>query len=128
MTNRTITTRTAIQWLDDDGIGRRVNLPDSNETLSDAIENIAACTELSGGRSTLALIDGRNMKSITKEAREYYTGEETVKITKACALLVSSPLTRTIGNFFFKINKPKYPMKLFSSEIEAIAWLKGFEE
>jgi len=123
--SRIITTRTARQWLGDDGIGRRVNLPNSKESLSDAIENIAACAELCGGSKTLALIDCRGMSSISREAREYYAGEEASKITKACAILVDSPLTRLIGNFFMRVNRTTYPIKLFTSEKDALIWLRG---
>ena len=37
-----------------------------------------------------------------------------------------SPLTRAIGNFFLGLNKPLMPTRLFTSEEEALAWLKTF--
>jgi hypothetical protein len=42
------------------------------------------------------------------------------------ALLVGSPMSRAIGNFFIGLNKPLIPTRLFVSEPEALAWLRGF--
>ena len=118
--------RTTRIWLGDDGIVRMESHPGAEETLKDAMENIAAGANLMDGKKGVALVDIRNIKSITKNAREYYSGPETAKVTKACAILVGSPLTKVIGNFYMRINKTIFPLKLFSSESSAISWLKGF--
>ncbi len=78
------------------------------------------------GKKTPALIDIRNIKSVDREARIHYAGAATGNIFTAAALLIDSPMTKTIGNFFLGINKPTVPTKLFSSEEEAISWLKKF--
>jgi hypothetical protein len=43
------------------------------------------------------------------------------------ALLVGSPVTRVIGNFFIGLNKPRWPVRLFRSESDALAWLGGHQ-
>jgi hypothetical protein len=68
------------------------------------------------------------MNSITKEAREYYAGEEAGEAIKATALLIKSPVAKVLGSLFLGINKPKVLLKLYTSEKEAIEWLKGFIE
>lgn len=75
----------------------------------------------------LGFIDVRGIRSASKEAREYLANEGSEGII-AGALLIDSILTRTLGNIFLMINKPKMPSKLFTSEDEAIAWLKGFNK
>lgn len=41
-------------------------------------------------------------------------------------LLLQSPaLTRAIDNFFMGLNKPLFPTRLFTSEEEALTWLKS---
>ena len=40
--------------------------------------------------------------------------------------LIRSPLARAIGNFFRGLNKPLFPTRLFTSEPEAMAWLRSF--
>lgn len=62
-----------------------------------------------------------------KEARDYYAlGGSREGMESAVALIVKSPLSRAIGNFFLGLNKTPLPTKLFTSENHAITWLKTF--
>jgi len=126
MENEVILTRVAKVWLGENGIVQLNNFPNTQETLADAKENIAAVAKASQGRRLPLLADLRNLKSIDREAREYYAGNEAAKFFRACVLLIDSPVSRIMGNFFLNFNKPKFPVKLFTSESEAIEWLKGF--
>ena len=65
------------------------------------------------------------MRGIEREARAYYSSLRSIT---ARALLVESPVTRVMANFFISINKPPVPTKLFTSEDQAVAWLKNFME
>jgi hypothetical protein len=121
-----VTTSVCRLWLGSDGIVRMTNLPGTEETIKEAMENIAAGSILLGGVKSPVVVDIRKIKSITKEARDYYSGEETAKFTTACAILVGSPVTKAIGNFYLLINKTDFPLKLFSSETLAVDWLRGF--
>ncbi len=71
------------------------------------------------------LIDGRGIRSVSKEAREYLATEGAVNLT-ACALLIGSVLTRTIGNIFLTVNKPQIPTQLFTDEAAAKKWLRQY--
>jgi hypothetical protein len=113
-------------WLGEDGIGRVVLKPGAEETLEDVKEIIEAGRKLGKGAAVPVINDIRNTKSITREAREFYTGEETKKVVSAIALLVGSPVSRALGNFFIAVNRPSCPTRVFSSEQKAIEWLKGF--
>jgi hypothetical protein len=42
----------------------------------------------------------------------------------AVALIVDTPLSRVLGNFFLAVNKPLYPTRLFDNEASALAWLQ----
>lgn len=44
------------------------------------------------------------------------------------ALLIGSPVSRMIGNFFLGINRLRVPVRLFSDEAEALEWLKRYLE
>jgi len=125
MTTEPITTRTAKVWLREDGIIQTViSLPNARESLEDAKANIAAATTLSPGKRRPKLVDMRAVQGIDREARAYYSGG----FATAVALLVGSPVTRVMANFFIGLNKPPVPTRLFTSEDEAVAWLKGFSE
>ena len=121
-------TSTVNIWLEENGIIYMVDLPGAEETLNNAIENVATVWKASDGIKRPVLIDIRQLKSITKEAREYYASKETAQYGTAVALLLSSPATKVIGNFFIRFNKPTLPFKIFTSENEAVDWLKGFIE
>jgi hypothetical protein len=126
MEDKRIRTQTATNWLGADGIMRAVMHPAAEDTLQTAQENIAACAKICQGKKRPMLVDFRQIKAQTREARAYYAGEESAKIFSAVSLLVASPVSRVIGNFFTGLNRPIYPLRLFTSEDEALAWLKGF--
>ena len=69
-------------------------------------------------------MDITEIDGMTREARQYFAGPETAKVESAAALLIKSPLTRAIGNFFLGFNKPLFPTRLFTSTEEALLWLK----
>ncbi len=118
--------RTQIIWLGDDGIVR-VNLkPNIKIGLQDAQISMRAISDVCGGQRRPALVDMRGLIAMDREARLYFAGEETAKVESAAALLIDSPLSKAIGNFFMGLNKPIFPTRLFTSEAEALAWLKGF--
>lgn len=94
-------------------------------SLENAQSGVKARVKLSEGMSYPVLIDMRGIKSVTKEAREYLA-DEGAKLIKAGALIVGSPLNRTLGNIFLWVNKPKVPTRLFTDEEEALKWLEQY--
>jgi hypothetical protein len=115
-------------WLDEEGIIREKVHAGSVIDLDVAKEEIAAYAVLCKNEARPILVDIRNVKSITGEARSHLAGEESAKVTRAVALLIGSPLSRIIGNFFLGLNKTSFPSKLFTSVEEALTWLRGFLE
>ena len=99
------------------------------QTLQSAIENIDAQDKIRktlGKEMTRVLIDMRDIKSITREAREYYANERTCSIQRATALVVKSKVTKVMANFFMGLNKPITPAKMFTDMQEARKWLHTF--
>lgn len=113
-------------WMGDDGVARTVVKPQAEISLADAVENTKAVEKLFEGEKFPLLIDTRNVKYISKEARDHFSIKDRDTVLNGFALLIGSPLSRIIGNFFMGLNKPTVPMKLFTSEREAIKWLKQF--
>jgi len=123
-----LTTSISKVWNGEDGIGRVIFLPNSIITVDAAKDYIAAGAKLSKGKSMPVFCDLRKVKSVDRQARKYLASEEVSKLTKASAILVSSPVSRLLGSFFIGLNKPPYPVKLFTSEEEAIKWLEVYIE
>ena len=126
MASEAIETRSERMWMGEDGIMRYVALPVPEHTLDDAKENVEIAAKINKGKKVPGLIDIREAKSVSREARMYYTGDENAKVHHAVALLVDSPVSRIIGNFFIGLNKTPFPCKLFSSESAAVEWLREF--
>ena len=121
-----VVTRTAIYSMGEDGIARVVSRPGAQETLADAQENLRALAEVVGsGRRVPALVDGRLLHAIDREARAFYAGPGFTQLVSAVAVIVGSPLTRTILNAILIVAKPRYPIRLFTTEAEALAWIRG---
>jgi len=72
------------------------------------------------------LINVSSLKTISREAREYYRAVEDPTVVGA-AIVVNSALARVIGNFVVGLGRPKNgkPVQLFQSEAEARFWLRG---
>ena len=95
-----------------------------------SLEVAKTCVEgriyFSKGKSFPLFIDMTGIKSTTREARKYMASMGATLVT-AAALITKSPVSRTIGNIFLKIDKPQVPLKLFTSEEKAREWLTQFE-
>lgn len=122
------TVRVARLWLGEDGIVRIVHHPAAAVTFEDAKETMAAYLKIAKGLKRPLLIDTKNMRSLAREARSYYAGEEAAKVASAVALVVGTPVSRVLGNFYLGLSNPRLPSRLFGSEGEALEWLKGYRE
>ena len=124
-----IETRTNRNWLRSDGILQSETLPGASQSLTDARENATAYVQLARGRRRPLLMDMRTVSGpLDREAREYYAGPQYAALVSATALLVGSPVGRVIGSFVLRLTRPVSPIRIFTSESEALAWLKGFLE
>ena len=115
-------------WLGDDGIVRIIWIPGAEVTLEDAQETMAAYLKLNMGKRRPLLVDTKTMKSLARGARQYYASEEAAKVASAVALIIGTPVSRVLGNFYLGVSHPKLPTRLFSSEHDALEWLKGYLE
>ncbi|WP_437728797.1 DUF7793 family protein [Sorangium sp. So ce861] len=125
MKAREIVTSAQILRLENDGIIRATAFP-VHMSLAFAEEVVRATIELAGGTPRPVLVDIRAQKTVDRAAREYFAGAEAAKGHCALALLVDSPVSKAIGNFFLALSQAPVPRRLFTSEDEAIGWLRGF--
>ena len=91
--------------------------------LADAKENMASIEILAKGQKVPVLVDIRKSIGVSQKCRAYFAGHDAQKIQSA--LLISSPLSKMIGNFFIGFNKTKFPAKLFTNKKEAVEWLSS---
>ncbi len=81
--------------------------------------------DYTSGRSVYTLIDFTNVKSVTKEARDYMNSPEGgLKGILGGAFLSNSMVATLFINLFLKISNPCIPAKFFTKEEDALGWLK----
>lgn len=81
--------------------------------------------ELIAGKPRPLLCDLTNVTRMTQECRRHFAGEEHAAVFTKCALVVTSPISKIIGNFFLGANKPLRPTRLFTNVEEGLQWLKN---
>lgn len=79
----------------------------------------------SGGKPVYAVIDFTNVKSVTKEARDYMNSPDGgLKGLLGGAFLSNNVVATLFVNLFLKVAKPAIPARFFNNEAEAIKWLR----
>src|SRR4051794_460290 len=74
--------------------------------IAQAREATVAMNKVGGGIPRPLFVDFTNMKSQTKECRDYYAkNPDHIKTYSAIAILVSNPLSSVFANFFIGLNK-----------------------
>lgn len=94
--------------------------------LEHAVENSLVVNELCRGRMRPLLIDLKNLKSITAQARSYFSLSGRESYVNAFAFIVHSRFQRMVGNIFIQFNRPRVPVRLFNDEIQAVEWLRQY--
>jgi hypothetical protein len=92
----------------------------------DAVDNFLVARYLTKGKPVLKLIDARKIFKIKKEARAFVEKENVPEKHIAKAIVVGSLISRCLNQFFFSLQNAKIPVKIFTSEKEAMEWLKSF--
>ncbi len=101
---------------------------DSEITLEDALENTKSVLKVSNGKKYPMLVDTREIRSISKEARDHFSMRNRNGNVNSIAVLIGSPISVVVGNFFMGLNKPAVPTKLFTTPEKAFKWLEKFQE
>lgn len=119
----TAETRTCTFVVDPRGFVRAEMREGCEMDLEDAKGNVAVIFQIGGKQRNRVLVDMRGVRSQTREARQYFGGPEAAQATLAVGLLIGSPISRVLGNFFLRFGPHRVPTALFTDERAAIAWL-----
>ena len=118
-------TRCSKAWLIGDDLIFVECKADAEIVLEDAIEDMRLSEEMIASSSRFAtLIDTANIKSISKEARDWYSQVQNDNPRNiSVALVVNSFYTRVIANFFLGFKNSRTEMKIFNEIDPAIEWI-----
>jgi hypothetical protein len=103
--------------------------PQTEIDIEIAKELVKNRLEYSKGKLLYSIADVTNLKSVTKEAREYMSNPDGgLKGILGGAFLSNSVVTNVVVNLYLKINKPAVPAKFFIKREDAISWLKDLKK
>jgi len=118
--------RTTSFWMDETGdIVIFKYAPKLEIDIEVAKEIVESRLDYTHGKSVYTLIDFSNVKSVTKEARDYMNSPEGgLKGILGGAFLSNSVVATLFINLYLKVSNPSIPARFFTSEKDAIGWLK----
>jgi hypothetical protein len=111
-------------WLRPDGIVVVEWVPKITAFLEDATACLEATAQVTGGRRCPLLVNMLDTGPQDRKTRAEWTRRS--DLLSAVALVVSTPLSRVVGNLFLSVSRPPFPVRLFDNEASALTWLKDF--
>lgn len=111
-----------VSWDADAGIARTDWLPGAQCGLAEAMAVDAEIQALGHGR-VLSLVDLRDGVQIDRPAREYFMDRNPGY--RAVAMVARNAPARMLANFFLGLKRGAIPVRMFSSEADAISWLQS---
>ncbi len=111
----------------EDGILFNSYLPNTPHDLDGAKLVAAKILEMCGDTKVPILVDGTDLKSMTSEARAFYSTPEGTHNAKAIAIIANTTIAKVTGTLFLGLNKPPYPAQIFTDKTEALAWLQQYK-
>jgi len=85
---------------------------------------VAARKEFTQNKPVALLLDIRNLKSASKEAREYSISPESIENISAGAFFSPLIFHKIMFYIFITFSHPKVPTKLFRTKKAALNWLR----
>ncbi|HWY12347.1 MAG TPA: STAS/SEC14 domain-containing protein [Bacteroidia bacterium] len=116
---------TSTFWFDESGIFCSISKKTPPQSLDEVKKSMEELYKIIGGKKVCMLLDVTYSAESTKETRDY-AAVEFPKFVKAIAMLSQSALGKMMANLFFSIKAQPYPVKMFTDENEAKAWLKQY--
>lgn len=111
-------------WIGPDRILWCVIKPGAMVDLEAARESVSVGQAMVREGKYVQVIDTGSMRELTRETREVFGSTEPGRrLGVGVAIIVRSPVTRVMGNFFLGFNRPATPVRLFSSRDDAVTWL-----
>jgi hypothetical protein len=107
-----------------DKILKIVIKPKSHITLPDSVQIFEYMKKFSSGKKDMLVVTIAGEEATNDhEVREFSSSDECSKYTKGEAVVVQSVAHKLLINFALKFYKPNRPMRMFTSEEDAIEWL-----
>lgn len=110
-------------WLRPDGVVQFDWVPGFAIDGAYAAAAMDAGRVAAGGEPRGVLVDMRDLGVMDKSARSVFAAPN--DWAYAVALWVRSPLSTVLANFFLGVSRARLPVRMFTREAQAVAWLKS---
>lgn len=116
---------TTLVTKEDDAIVFATYVPKLEITMDIAREMVDNRISFVGNQSHYILIDFTNVRSVTKEARDYMNNPDGgLKGILGGAFLSNNVVATLFVNLYLKVSNPSIPAKFFTNIEDALDWLK----
>jgi len=119
---------TSTMWFDDDGVLYSVAKPGPfpQPTREESMAQMEKFKEVVGRKKVCMILETNSASPPPKKEDRDWIAKELESVTKAMAIIATSPLSRMIANLFFGLKPPSYPAKFFLNATEAKEWIKQY--
>lgn len=113
--------------LTNDGL-LEVYFKDNANITEDSIEWVLQTGKKMTDVNVPALYSGGEFVSITKKGAAHQRKTHQLNPYSAKAVVVKNLAQRILADYYYKLSKNPYPMKIFKKEEDAIEWLKKYNQ
>ena len=121
-----IETNTSFFERTEDGIVIVRKKQNSFVDIEEALEDYEVHRKLAGSKPSPSMLIMTDMLNASAKAREFFSLPIHAEYRCAEAFVVNNLAIRMLITFYMKTAKKKYPIRIFSNEEEALAWLRTF--
>jgi hypothetical protein len=120
--------RTSTMWFDEYGILYSIPKPGIPEVLTreETLQQMEEFKKITGNKKVCLILETNSHSKPPKKEDRDFIAQQLEEISKAMAIISTSPLSRMIANLFFGLKPPTYPTKFFSNQKEAQEWIKQY--
>ena len=94
-------------------------------TYSHVFQAFDLYRDLGKGSKFAVIAHLKGMRGIDFNTRRTLSEDRFASLLDAVAIIANDPMSRMLGNFIMGISQPKVPVRLFSSEEQAIQWIRA---
>jgi len=113
-------------WFEDGVLyskAKPISVIQTKEEIQKQMEDLR---KLTGNKKTCMILETNHSAPPPKKEDRDWIAKELDSVTKAMAIISTSPLSRMIANLFFGFKPPVYPVRFCADEKEAKEWIKKY--
>jgi len=128
---KTYEIRGSIIWFDKEGIlySRPKPNPQVDVTNEEILDEMKRFRQIIGKEKVCMIAEAASggTRGPKKEQRALIASE-VASVTKALAVIVTSPVAKVAINLFYAFSPPPYPVKMFTTLEDAKGWIRKYNE